>query len=59
MSNDQLGREGEVTVRGFASGFAQTVHTRSHRVNADEPLEFGGSDTGPTPYELLLASLGT
>lgn len=59
MTNpDQASREGTVTVRGAASGFAQTVQTRSHRLSADEPLDFGGSDTGPTPYELLLAALG-
>ena len=52
-------REGIVTVRGLASGFAQTVHTRSHRLVADEPLASGGTDTGPTPYDLLLAALGT
>ena len=52
-------REGVVRVRGSASGFAQTVHTRSHRISADEPLDFGGTDTGPTPYELLLTALGT
>ena len=58
-NHDASVREGVVTVRGLAAGFAQTVATRSHRLNADEPLEFGGGDTGPTPYELLLAALGT
>ena len=51
-------REGIVTVRGLASGFAQTVETRSHRLSADESLALGGTDTGPTPYDLLLAALG-
>ena len=60
MTNpDRALREGIVRVRGSASGFAQTVHTRSHQLSADEPLDFGGTDTGPTPYELLLAALGT
>jgi hypothetical protein len=52
-------REGTVTVRGAASGFAQTIETRSHRFTADEPVTVGGTDTGPTPYDLLLAALGS
>ena len=48
-SLDAAGREGAVTVRGLASGFAQTVEIRTHRLIADEPLAFGGTDTGPTP----------
>ncbi len=56
---NQSGREGMVVVRGLASGFSQTVNARSHGLNADEPVDYGGADTGPTPYELLLAALGT
>jgi uncharacterized OsmC-like protein len=56
---DQSVREGMVVVRGLASGFSQTVQARSHRLNGDEPVPHGGADTGPTPYELLLAALGT
>lgn len=60
MTNDGVpAREGIVTVRGLASGFVQNVETRSHRIVADEPHAFGGTDTGPTPYDLLLAALGT
>lgn len=29
-----------------------------HRLRADEPESYGGDDTGPTPYEFLLAGLG-
>jgi putative redox protein len=49
---------GEVEVRS-GHGFAQEVRTAHHRLAADEPEEAGGGDTGPNPYELLLASLGT
>ena len=49
----------EVVVRGKESGFAQAISARSHYLQSDEPVTAGGSDTGPTPYELLLASLGS
>ena len=56
---DPVGREAVVTVRGGASGVAQTIESRSHRMIADEPADAGGADTGPTPYELLVAALGS
>ena len=45
-------------VRGDATGLAQEIETGRHRLVADEPVEAGGTDTGPSPYELLLAALG-
>jgi putative redox protein len=48
-----------VVVRGGASGFAQEIEAGQHRLVADEPEAAGGTDTGPSPYELLLAAVGS
>ena len=40
------------------SKFQQTITTGPHRLLADEPVAAGGEDTGPGPYDFLLASLG-
>ncbi len=47
-----------VVVRGSATGFAQEIVAGPHRMTADEPVSAGGTNTGPSPYELLLAALG-
>jgi uncharacterized OsmC-like protein len=49
----------QVIVRGGGTGFAQEIEIGSHRFKGDEPLAFGGTDTGPSPYDFLLAALGT
>jgi len=50
---------GEVLVRENGLGaYANDVHAGAHRLPADEPRSAGGDDTGPAPYEYLLASLG-
>jgi putative redox protein len=49
-----------VVVRGVGtSAFPTEVDAGRHTLLADEPVEVGGEDTGPSPYELLLASLGS
>ena len=35
------------------------IHSRSHSILCDQPSENGGEDSGMTPPELLLASLGS
>jgi uncharacterized OsmC-like protein len=48
-----------VHVEGSGKAFRQEVRVGRHALVGDEPLAAGGSDAGPTPYDLLLAALGT
>jgi putative redox protein len=50
--------EATVRVHG-AGGLPQEIEIGEHRLLADEPMAVGGEDTGPTPYQLLLAALGS
>jgi uncharacterized OsmC-like protein len=47
-----------VIVRATGSGYAQDIVAGPHHFYADEPVASGGTNTGPTPYDLLLAALG-
>jgi putative redox protein len=48
-----------VVVRETRNGkFQQTVAIGPHRLLADEPVAAGGEDSGPGPYDFLLAGLG-
>ena len=58
INNKQAG-QGVVIVRGAADGFAQEIVAGSHHFRTDEPAAVGGTDSGPTPYDLLLAALGS
>ena len=48
----------DVVVAGPASGFRQQIEVGPHRLLSDEPVALGGTDAGPTPYDLLAAALG-
>jgi len=47
-----------VIVHGNAAGFAQTIDIGPHHLVADEPASYGGTDSGPSPYDFILAALG-
>ena len=47
-----------VRVTSGPSRYGQNISIGPHVLQADEPNDFGGNDTGPNPYELLLAALG-
>lgn len=49
----------ELTVRPVGTGVQFEAETRGHRILCDQPRSNGGDDTGMTPPEFLLASLGT
>ncbi len=50
---------GEVLVTADGPAWGQRIAVREHELRADEPTSVGGADSGPTPYELLLAALGS
>lgn len=50
--------EGDVMTR-TGDGFRTEIQAGTHSLLADEPKAMGGTDTGPTPYDLLLAALGS
>ena len=51
--------EGRVRVTSGEGRFVQIVDVAGHSFLADEPASVGGDALGPTPYDLLLASLGS
>ena len=43
----------------FDGGKVITAHLNGHRIVTDQPVEGGGTNTAPAPYDLFLASIGT
>ncbi len=48
----------QVVVEQEGDGYTTDILADEHRLVADEPSDVGGSNYGPSPYELLNASLG-
>ncbi len=40
-------------------GYVVEVRNGRHRWRADEPVDLGGTETGPTPYEMLLGAVAS
>src|SRR5436309_2693152 len=45
--------------RASTTAFTHRVDVRQHQLIADEPTQHGGDDEGPSPQELLAASLAS
>ncbi|MDX2480923.1 MAG: alpha/beta fold hydrolase [Desulfuromusa sp.] len=50
--------DNRVTVRTGSQGFFTELFANGHALTADEPITYGGTNRGPTPYDYLLSSLG-
>lgn len=49
----------DVVVHGTAHDFRQRIVAGRHELRGDEPVDYGGADEGPGPYDYLLIALGT
>jgi uncharacterized OsmC-like protein/alpha/beta superfamily hydrolase len=58
MPADEAGPRKVVVTETGGGKFQQTVAIGPHRLIADEPVAAGGLDSGPGPYDFLLAGLG-
>jgi uncharacterized OsmC-like protein len=58
MATQTVKEAPDIVVHGGAEDFQQQVTAGKHQLVADEPINVGGSDAGPDPYDYLLASLG-
>jgi len=43
----------------FDGGKVITAHIHGHTVKTDQPVNSGGENSAPSPFELYLASIGT
>jgi putative redox protein len=49
----------KTTVRLGRKGYRTDIHVRTHITHADEEIQSGGTDTAPSPTEMLLGALGS
>ncbi len=57
-NNSALLAEDNAVITQTGEGYYTEIMANGHPIIADEPITYGGTDKGPTPYDLLSASLG-
>jgi putative redox protein len=55
----EKGHSMKATARRNTQAFTHRIDIRNHQLTADEPPQHGGDDEGPSPQELLAASLAS
>ena len=55
---EELKTSKQVVVKNGGQGFTTDILAAGHQITADEPEKVGGNNFGPSPYDLLLSSLG-
>jgi putative redox protein len=56
---EELSTDKSVVVRIGREKYTTEIVARNHAILVDEPKKYGGKDAGMSPYELLMASLGS
>ena len=58
-SDELAGNADDVVARTSSGGFRTDLSVAGHSMLADEPLSYGGTNLGPTPYDYLSAALAS
>lgn len=59
VADELTGGADEVVARTLGGGFRTDLSVAGHAMLADEPLSYGGTNLGPTPYDYLSAALAS
>lgn len=54
-----ISKKTQVTVQNDGLQFSSTIQAGNHSWIADEPIDAGGLNAGPSPHELLAGALGS